>query len=165
MYDCLLQIQGYFSEIVHFCERQDFGPRLKLNPIVFLSVLRPTEQRLFGLSFLRLMHINVSGSRENFIVVGPRNHYSGTWLVLINPAGGQGKAVALFKERVVPIFAEAAIPFEVIVSGERFPRKLNYLYGSEYTVFGCRSWWARLWNCSKNGSREIFCVDYCVGRR
>ncbi|XP_055343587.1 sphingosine kinase 2-like [Paramacrobiotus metropolitanus] len=49
-------------------------------------------------------------------VSGLRDPHSGVWLVVINPAGGPGKAEKLFRERVVPIFAEAAIPFEVIVS-------------------------------------------------
>ncbi|GAV09313.1 hypothetical protein RvY_18877 [Ramazzottius varieornatus] len=43
-------------------------------------------------------------------------HYSRRWLVLINPAGGPGKAVKLFQERVLPIFSEAEINFDTVIS-------------------------------------------------
>ena len=40
------------------------------------------------------------------------------WLILANPASGSGKAVNIFKERVHPMMAEAAIDYELIVTGQ-----------------------------------------------
>ncbi len=37
-------------------------------------------------------------------------------LVLVNPFSGRGKAVSIFKEKIVPMFAEAGIHFSVTIT-------------------------------------------------
>ncbi|OWA51096.1 Sphingosine kinase 1 [Hypsibius exemplaris] len=56
--------------------------------------------------------------------IASRRHFSAVWMVVINPSGGQGKAVRMFQERVGPILAEADIAFEVVVS-----EKLGHITG------------------------------------
>ena len=38
-------------------------------------------------------------------------------LVLVNPCSGPGKALSIFQERIVPIFAESGIHFNMIITG------------------------------------------------
>ena len=42
------------------------------------------------------------------------------FLVFINPNSGAGKAHLLFKERIVPLWAEANIPYEMVLTSN-FP--------------------------------------------
>ena len=39
-------------------------------------------------------------------------------LVLINPFSGPGKALHIFQQRVVPLFGEAGIMYQLIVTGK-----------------------------------------------
>ena len=39
-------------------------------------------------------------------------------LVLVNPFGGLGKALKMFLEKVVPVFKDANIEFEMISTGQ-----------------------------------------------
>ena len=41
-------------------------------------------------------------------------------LVLVNPFSGPGKALQIFQERVVPMFAEAGLHFNMVVTGRTF---------------------------------------------
>ncbi len=40
-------------------------------------------------------------------------------LVLVNPCSGTGRALTIFQQRVVPVFAEAGIHFNLVVTGRR----------------------------------------------
>lgn len=44
-------------------------------------------------------------------------------LILVNPFGGAGKALTMFKQKVVPMLAEADIPYKMIVTGKEFISK------------------------------------------
>ena len=48
-------------------------------------------------------------------------------LVLINPAGGKGKAVNDFKQHVQPLFDLAEINYNVVITGKYMQRKLGIL--------------------------------------
>jgi hypothetical protein len=74
----------------------------------FQLVTRLIDFRIYVFWFIRIWM---------FWLLGLLRHFSGIWLVVINPSGGQGKAVKMFEDRVRPILAEADIPFEVVVSG------------------------------------------------
>ncbi len=39
-------------------------------------------------------------------------------LVLVNPCSGPGRALSIFQERVVPVFAESGIHFNLLVTGK-----------------------------------------------
>ena len=54
------------------------------------------------------------------------------WLFLANPKSGAGKAVSIFKERVLPMLAEAAIDFELRITGERSPKNVKIFVDVHY---------------------------------